>query len=90
MDNGDKLKVIDNNGDTKEYDILYAFYWMKTDRNYIIYTDNSKNEMGKLNIYASIYYPDNKNKIENIKTDEEWKIINKRLNRELGDVYAKH
>ena len=25
----------------KEYDILYAFYWTKTDRNYIIYTDNS-------------------------------------------------
>lgn len=90
MDNNDKLKIIDNNGDIKEYDILYAFYWMKTYRNYIIYTDNSKNEMGKINVYASIYYPNDKNKIENIKTDEEWKIIKKRLNRELGDVDAKY
>ena len=56
MDNGDKLKVIDNNGDIKEYDILYAFYWMKTDRNYIIYTDTKRGPVPPRSRLKFLYY----------------------------------
>ena len=48
----------------------------ETNKSYIVYTDNSKDENGKVRVYASIYHPDDpKTKLEDIKTDKEWKII---------------
>ena len=48
----------------------------ETGKNYIVYTDNSKDEQGNIEVYASIYYPDDENgRLEAIETDKEWKII---------------
>ncbi len=47
------LKIINDNGKITEYEILLSFFWLKTNRNYIIYTDNSKDSNGNLNIYCS-------------------------------------
>lgn len=66
-----------------------AFLWTKTNKNYIIYTDNTIDENNDLNIYASIYDPNDSTKLDEIKTDEEWSEIEKRiqilLNNE-GDI----
>lgn len=83
MNKSDQLSIVDDNGNKKEYDILYSFYWLKTKKNYVIYTDNTFNNSGDLNVFATIYYPDSK-RLESIKTDEEWNLIEKRLNRELN------
>lgn len=72
------LKLTDVNGIEKEYEILMFFKWFKTNRNYIIYTDNTENEDGELNILASIYYPNN-NSLDLIETDEEWDLIEQKL-----------
>ena len=73
------LKVVDQDGKEKECEILMVFKWTKTDKNYIVYTDNSKDENCNLNIYAGIYYPQDKTRLDSIETDEEWDEIDRRL-----------
>lgn len=68
------LKIVDCNNNIKEYEILYTFFNPNTNKNYVIYTDNIE-EDGKLNIYASIYYPDDDTKLDEITTDDEWKYV---------------
>ena len=75
MNSSEKLRITDANGIVKEYEILYAFYWIKTDKNYVIYTDNTYDEKNNINIFASIYYPDDNTKFDNIETEEEWEKI---------------
>ena len=58
------------------YEILNIFKWIKTNKEYIIYTDNTVDLNGNLNVYASIY---ENNKLVNIETDEEWFQIEKIL-----------
>ena len=74
------LKITDENGNISEYEILSAFIWMKTKKNYIIYTDNTYDVDNNLNIYASIYYPNEPNKLDSIETEEEWHQVEKRIN----------
>ena len=73
------LKLIDENGTETEYEILIAFKWTRTNKNYIVYTDNTNDEDGNLNVFAAIYYPHDMNKLDSIETDEEWAEIDRRL-----------
>ncbi len=75
------LKITDKNGKEMEYEILSTFLFAKTEKNYVIYTDNIKDEQGNLNIYASIYYPFDDTKLDNIETEEEWNAVESILNR---------
>ncbi len=79
MNESKYLKIVDEDGKVIEYEILCVFKLTKTDKNYIIYTDNTNNEMGDLNVYASIYYPNESNRLEVIETEEEWQEVEKRL-----------
>ena len=79
MDDKKILKIIDDNNETTEYEIILAFKWSKTNKNYVVYTDNTTNDDGNLNVYASIYYPDDDTKLDPIETDEEWNQIEERL-----------
>ena len=90
MEKTNILKTEDSNGKTKEYEILLAFYWLKTKKHYIVYTDNLEVD-GELNIYASIYYPEDKTKLDLIETEEEWNEIEARLNSDYengGDYHG--
>lgn len=73
------LKIIDDFGKEIEYEILIAFKWIKTNKNYIVYTDNTNDENGNLNIFAAIYYPQDDSKLDAIETDEEWDEVERRL-----------
>ena len=76
MEDKKVLKIIDNNGQETEYTILIAFYWTKTKKNYLVYTDNTRDEEGNVEVYASIYDPeDPHSKLEAITTEKEWKVI---------------
>lgn len=86
------LKITDKSGEVIDYDIISAFYWIKTNKNYIIYTDNSKNEDGNLNIYASIYDPNDSTRLDDITTQEEWVEVEKRINNIInsrGEIHDK-
>lgn len=71
-------------GSLKECEALFMFESPETQRNYLVYTDNSTDEDGNLTVFASAY--DSKNPIEEggtltpfdlvpIDTEEEWEII---------------
>jgi len=77
--------VVDNS--EKEFEILYTFKSIRTNKDYIIYTDNSYDENKNLNIFASIYYPfDTEKELENIETEEEWEEIERFLEKVSGDI----
>ena len=79
MENSKTLKLADESGQEVEYEILIAFKWTKTNKNYIVYTDNTYDENENLNVYASVYYPNDSTKIDPIESDEEWDEIERRL-----------
>lgn len=81
MKNEKILKLIDDKGNILEYEILIAFKWFKTNKNYIVYTDNTNDENGKLRVLAAIYFPNDSTKLESIETDDEWNEIALRLNQ---------
>jgi len=70
------IKVFDEAGNEVVCDILFTFDNEETKKSYIAYTDNSKDSQGRVQIYASIYDPnDPEMKLEEIKTEKEWKVI---------------
>lgn len=72
------INIIDENGKETEYEILLDFILRKNNKHYLVYTDNTINSDGSLNVYASVYINDN---LEMVSTDEEWVEIEKRLNK---------
>lgn len=71
-----KFTMIDENGNEREYEVLFTFESEETNKNYIVYTDNTTDEIGNIEVYASIYDPENPNsKLEPIETEKEWKVI---------------
>ena len=56
-----KFILTDENGNQTVYDVLFTFDSEETGKSYIAYTDNSKDEAGNVQVYASIYHPENEN-----------------------------
>ena len=76
MEEKNTIKISNDKGEEVVCDILFTFDNDETGKSYIVYTDNTKDENGKVRVYASIYNPnDPKSKLEEIKTDKEWKVI---------------
>ena len=64
-----------------KYDVLFTFQGEETLKDYIVYTDNSKDDEGNVVVYASIYHPEEESpRLEAIETDKEWKVIETILN----------
>lgn len=59
-----------------KYDVLFTFDSEDTEKSYIVYTDNTYDEEGNIQVYASTYDPNSEEMIlREIKTDKEWKVI---------------
>ena len=68
--------IIDDKGVERSYDVLFTFDNDETKKSYIVYTDNSLDDNGKVQVYASIYNPDDPHsELKEIKTEKEWKVI---------------
>ena len=68
--------LIDEEGKEVVYDVLFTFESEETNKNYIVYTDQTKDEQGNIQVYASIYDPNDPNsKLEAIETEKELKVI---------------
>lgn len=75
------FSMLDENGNEIIYDVLFTFENEETHKNYIVYTDNQKDEVGNVQVYASTYDPENpQSKLEAIETEKEWKVIETILN----------
>jgi len=84
------FKVINEEGKEIVCDILFTFDSEETNKSYIVYTDNSKDEAGNIQVFASIYDPKQESpKLEPIETEQEWKIIETILNTLQEEIKKK-
>ena len=84
------FKVINEEGREIICDILFTFDSEETNKSYIVYTDNSKDEAGNIQVFASIYDPKQESpKLEPIETEQEWKIIETILNTLQEEIKKK-
>ena len=86
MEDKNTFKIVNDNGEEIMCDVLFTFDSEETKKSYIVYTDNSKDDEGNVQVFASIYDPNVEDqKLEPITTDQEWNLIHykKKLERKL-------
>ena len=76
MNKGNIFKVIDKNCNEITFEILFTFESDETKKNYMVYTDNTKDDKGNTRVYASVFVP-NAEPLEllPVETEREWKVI---------------
>lgn len=68
--------IFNENGESVECEILFTFDNAETRKSYMIYTDNSRDEEGNIQVFASIYNPEREDQIlQPVETEEEWHTI---------------
>ncbi len=71
-----KFIVLDEKGKEIVCEPLFTFESEETKKNYVVYTDNSRDKDGNIRVFASIYEVSDKgNKLLPIKSEKEWKVI---------------
>lgn len=76
MNKENTFKIIDKDGKEIEFEILFTFESDETNKNYMVYTDNTLDDEGNTKVYASVFNP-NKEPLEllPVETEREWKVI---------------
>jgi len=83
------FKAVNDEGKEVECEVLFTFESDETKKNYMVYTDNTKDEEGNIKVYASIYNPEKpESELQPIETDKEWKIIETILEEIQAEVQA--
>ncbi len=76
MNEKKKFYVLNKDGKQVECEPLFTFESEETKKQYVVYTDNSKDEKGNVRVFASIYNNGkNGGELLPIKTEKEWKVI---------------
>lgn len=89
--NTNTFTVINENGQKIICDILFTFDSEETHKSYIVYTDNTRDKDGNIQVFASIYDPKSDTpKLEPIETENEWKVIETILNTLQEEIKNKH
>ena len=71
-----KVTITNAEGKSVVGDIVTIIRINDLNSDYVVYTFNQKDETGNIEVYASIYYPnDPHSKLEAIETEKEWKVI---------------
>jgi len=86
--NNDKAKktmsIVTANGAIEEVEVILAFEFKDTNREYVVYTKNEKDDNGNVTVYVSNVDRSQENpKLLGISSDEEWNKI-KDVLRELS------
>lgn len=76
MQENGKLKITNDKGETLDCDVLFTFDSDETNKSYIAYTDNTKDEKGNVRVYANIYDPTGEDlSLQPLTSEKEWKVI---------------
>ena len=76
MEKQNKFTIINKEGEEITCEVLFTFESEETQKNYIVYTDNTKDNEGNIKVYASIYNPEKENnELLPIETEREWRVI---------------
>ena len=90
MEEKNTFTIINDEGKEVTCEILFTFDSEETNKSYIVYTDNTKDEAGNIQVFASIYDPKQESpKLEPIETEQEWKIIETILNTLQEEIKKK-
>ena len=81
MNNLKKISTILSNGTKVEYNVILTFKSNLTNKNYVIYTDNTFDQNNKLRFYAGVYDQTQANPyLGEPTTKEEWTEITNIIN----------
>ncbi len=76
MNKDGKILIKDKDNITHECDILFTFDSDETKKSYVVYTDNTKDELGNIKVYANTFDPfSNEGDLGEIETEKEWATI---------------
>ena len=76
MNKENTFKIIDKDGKEIEFEILFTFESDETNKNYMVYTDNTTDEEGNTKVYASVFNPNAETlELLPVETEREWKVI---------------
>jgi len=81
----DGKMILVEDGIEKEYTVLFTFYNERYNKNYVVYTDDTNDKEGNLNIFAS-WYDDASKGLEGIESDDEWAIIDQMVYKVIAEV----
>ena len=74
------MTAIGENGEIIDCDVLFTFKNTALNRCYIVYTENTTDENGDTEVFASIFDPDDKTlTLHSIETEEEWALLESKL-----------
>ena len=78
------MSIVANDGSIEEVEVLLAFQFKDTNKEYVVYTKNEKDDNGNITVYVSNINRDGEEpKLLGVETDEEWNRI-KDVLRELS------
>ena len=81
------FKITNEQGADIECEALFTFESEETGKNYMVYTDHSKDEEGNTKIYAATYTPGQEQQtLLPIETEKEWKVIETILDEVMKEV----
>lgn len=71
------LTLIQDNGEEIICDILFTYFYEKTNKNYVVFQVRDSKEVS-----AAVYFPENgaDGRLEKIETEEEWTMLEDLLN----------
>lgn len=85
MNEDNKLKIFDENGNQKEYYLLVTFEY--NDKNFALYTDYEKDENQNVMIYSAIYNPnDESGKLQKVTDSDDIVFINNYIKKLENDL----
>ena len=74
------MTVINENDEIMDVDVLFTFKNTATGVCYIVYTENTFDENGDTEVFASIFDPDDKTlSLSPIETEAEWALLESKL-----------
>ncbi len=73
------VKIKSKQGDINEFDVLFTVNSDETKKDYIVYTDNTRDEVSNIKAYAASY--NNEGKLYQIKEPREWNALEELINK---------
>ena len=86
MDMGEKkmMKIVADDGSSEEVEVVFAFEFKDTKKEYVIYTKNERDEDNNITVYVSnVDRSNGDTKLLGVESEEEWNRI-KDVLRELA------
>ena len=78
------MKIVSEDGSSEEVEVVFAFEFKDTKKEYVIYTRNERDDDNNVTVYISnVDRSNGETKLLGVETDEEWNRI-KDVLRELA------